>query len=109
MPARPAPASVPVGCARVNGRVFGRFCVRGHTKPGLNEGRAGPGDAGGVGWAAMGIELETREGVMAVGERIPDALLRRRREAARDVVDRVRSRRLGTPGAPGHAAGAAQA
>ena len=82
----PEPASEPVTWARVNERVFGRICVHCHMKPELNEGRAGPGNAGGFGWAATGIELQTREGVMAVAERIPDALLRRRHEAARDVV-----------------------
>jgi len=82
----PEPATEPVTWARVNERVFGRICVHCHMAPELNEGRAGPGNAGGFGWAATGIELQTRAGVMAVADKIPDALLRRRQEAARDVV-----------------------
>ena len=65
--------------------------IRYHLKktgnnPAQNQGRAGPGNAGGFGWAATGIELQTYEGVVAAADRIPDALLRRRAEAARDVV-----------------------
>lgn len=82
----PAPTTEPVTWAQVEERVFGRICVHCHMKPELNEGRAGPGNGGGFGWPATGIELQTREGVMAVADRIPDALLRRRHEAARDTV-----------------------
>ena len=83
----PQATKEPVTWAQVEERVFGRICVHCHMKPELNEGRAGPGNAGGFGWAATGIELQTREGVMAVADRIPDALLRRRHEAARDAVE----------------------
>ena len=98
----PAPAAEPVTWEQVNVRVFGRICVHCHMAPELNEGRAGPGNAGGFGWAATGIELQTREGVMAVADRIPDALLRRRHEAARDVVLPGRRPATGTrPERPG--------
>lgn len=82
----PAPLDRPVAWAEVEERVFGRICVHCHMDPAQNQGRAGPGNAGGFGWAATGIELQTWEGVAAVADRIPDALLRRRHEAARDVV-----------------------
>ena len=98
-PAQPAVAeavatvSRPVAWAEVEERVFGRICVHCHMDPAQNQGRAGPGNAGGFGWAATGIELQTYAGVVAAADRIPAALLRRRAEAARDVV------------APGHAPG----
>lgn len=82
----PAAVTGPVSWAQVQERVFGRICVHCHMAPELNEGRAGPGNAGGFGWAATGIELQTRAGVMAVADKIPDALLRRRQEVARDLV-----------------------
>lgn len=76
----------PVGWAEVEERVFGKICVHCHMDPAQNEGRAGPGNEGGFGWAATGIELQTRAGVMAVADRIPASLMRRRAEAHRDVV-----------------------
>ncbi len=82
----PPPTTDPVSWAQVQERVFGRICVHCHMAPELNEGRAGPGNAGGFGWAATGIELQTRAGVMAVADKIPDALLRRRQEVPRDVL-----------------------
>lgn len=82
----PAPVERPVAWAEVEERVFGRICVHCHMDPDQNEGRAGPGNAGGFGWAATGIELQTREGVRAAMDRIPAALERRRAEAARDHV-----------------------
>jgi len=54
--------------------------------PEANGGRAGPGNAGGFGWPATGIQLETYEGIAAVAEKLPGALLRRREEAPRDTV-----------------------
>ncbi len=84
--APPAPLERPVAWAEVEERVFGRICVHCHMDPAQNEGRAGPGNDGGFGYPATGIELQTPEGVAAVADRIPDALLRRRLEAARDVV-----------------------
>lgn len=84
--ALPAPTTRPVRWAEVEERVFGRICQHCHMNPELNQGRAGPGNAGGFGFAATGIELQTREGVIAAAALIPDALLRRRHEAARDVV-----------------------
>jgi mono/diheme cytochrome c family protein len=81
-----APAGVPVTWASVEARVFGRICVHCHMKPEMNQGRAGPGNAGGFGWPASGIELQTIEGVRAVADQIPATLLRRRDEAQRDRV-----------------------
>ena len=98
----PPPTASPVTWAQVNERVFGRICVHCHMAPDLNEGRAGPGNGGGFGWPATGIELQTRAGVMAIADRIPDALLRRRREAARDVVTPGHQPASGArPGRPG--------
>ena len=83
----PAPATTPVTWAMVEERVFGKICVHCHMDPEANQGRRGPGNAGGVGWEETGIQLETREGVMAVADAIPDALQRRREEAVRDSVE----------------------
>lgn len=84
----PAPVATkePVTWAQVEERVTGRICQHCHMKPEINQGRAGPGNAGGFGWPPTGIELQTYEGVVAVKDRLPDALLRRRTEAHRDVV-----------------------
>ncbi len=98
----PQPATGPVSWSQVEERVFGRICVHCHMAPELNEGRAGPGNDGGFGWAATGIELQTRAGVMAVADKIPGALLRRRQEAARDVVaPGQQPAELERPGLPG--------
>jgi len=83
----PAPTREPVSWTDVESRVFGKICVHCHMNPATNEGRRGPGNAGGFGWPATGIELETPEGVAAVADQIPDALLRRRLEAHRDAID----------------------
>ena len=82
----PTATTRPVAFAEVQERVFGKICVHCHMNPATNEGRAGPGNAGGFGWPATGIELETYEGIAAAADRIPAALLRRRVEAHRDVV-----------------------
>lgn len=82
----PAPTSEPVTWTQVEDRVFGRICAHCHMDPAQNEGRAGPGNDGGFGWPATGIELQTLAGVRAVGDRIAASLLRRREEAHRDVV-----------------------
>lgn len=84
--ALPAPLERPVSWAEVEERVFGRICVHCHMDPAQNQGRAGPGNAGGFGWPASGVQLQTWEGVAAVADRIPAALARRRAEAARDVL-----------------------
>lgn len=76
----------PVAWAEVEERVVGKICVHCHMDPAQNEGRAGPGNAGGFGWAATGIELQTPEGVAAHADAVVAALLRRRDEAARDRV-----------------------
>ena len=83
----PKPTREPVRWADVESRVFGKICVHCHMNPATNEGRRGPGNAGGFGWPETGIELETPAGVAAVADRIPDALLRRRQEAHRDAID----------------------
>jgi mono/diheme cytochrome c family protein len=79
-------AAGPVSWAQVEERVFGKICVHCHMDPAQNQGRAGPGNAGGFGWNATGIELQTYEGVVAVRDRIPAALARRVEEGPRDVV-----------------------
>jgi mono/diheme cytochrome c family protein len=84
--APPVATKDPVTWSQVEERVTGRICQHCHMNPALNQGRAGPGNAGGFGWPATGIELQTYEGVVAVKDRIPDALMRRRTEAHRDVV-----------------------
>jgi hypothetical protein len=92
--AKPAPKLGPVPKAtknpvryeEVRDKVFGKICVHCHMDPEANEGRAGPGNGGGFGWVATGIELETYEGVVAAAKLIPDALLRRRLESGRDDV-----------------------
>jgi mono/diheme cytochrome c family protein len=83
---RIAPASREVHWPEVEEKVFGKICVHCHMDPAQNDGRAGPGNAGGFGWAATGIELQTREGVKAHAPAILSAMLRRREEAARDRV-----------------------
>jgi len=80
------PTTEPVTWADVEERVFGRICVHCHMDPEQNQGRAGPGNAGGFGWPATGIELQTYEGVRSVADKIPAALARRASEAHRDVV-----------------------
>jgi mono/diheme cytochrome c family protein len=70
----------------VEARVFGRICIHCHMDPAQNEGRAGPGNAGGFGWAATGIELQTYEGVVTHREQILAAIRRRETEEARDRV-----------------------
>ncbi|MES2639805.1 MAG: c-type cytochrome [Myxococcota bacterium] len=88
-PAAPAALPVvtrPVTYAEVEEKVFGKICIHCHMDPAQNEGRAGPGNAGGFGWPATGIELQNIASVREHGPAIVDALLRRRDEAARDVV-----------------------
>jgi mono/diheme cytochrome c family protein len=85
-PEPPKPTLEPVAWADVEERVFGRICVHCHMDPAQNEGRAGPGNAGGFGWAATGIELQTREGVATHIEAVVASMLRRRHEARRDHV-----------------------
>jgi mono/diheme cytochrome c family protein len=102
--ALPAPLLRPVAWAEVEERVFGRICVHCHMDPALNQGRVGPGNGGGFGWPATGIELQTRAGVCANKGLIPAALERRRKEAPRDAVsvgvapaDLVRPKKPGMP------------
>ncbi len=102
--ADPVASAEPVTWAQVEERVIGKICIHCHMDPDLNEGRAGPGNAGGFGWAATGIELQSVEGVIAVADKIPAVLLRRRHEARRDTVtqgqrpaDLVRDPRPGMP------------
>lgn len=83
---RVVPTEDPVTWAMVEERVFGRICVHCHMDPEQNQGRRGPGNGGGFGYAPTGIELQTYEGVVAVADRIPGVLERRAQEAHRDVV-----------------------
>lgn len=100
----PAPLARPVAWAEVEERVFGRICVHCHMNPALNQGRSGPGNGGGFGWPATGIELQTIDGVRAARELIPAALERRRLEAPRDAVaagvEPAASTRPAKPGMP---------
>ena len=88
----PTPAAVAVGQSKtptwsdVESRVFGKICIHCHMDPAQNEGRAGPGNAGGFGWPATGIELQTYESVAANGDIIVAAIHRRRAEESRDHV-----------------------
>jgi len=99
----PAPTGAVVW-ADVEERVFGRICVHCHMDPDQNGGRRGPGNAGGFGWTATGLELQTYESVKAHEESIVDAMLRRRTEEARDHVPPGRSpavvERPARPGMP---------
>ncbi len=87
-PAAPTPAAGRAAprWADVEARVFGKICVHCHMDPAQNEGRAGPGNAGGFGWPATGLELQTRAGVVAAQDRVLAALARRYGEEARDHV-----------------------
>lgn len=82
----PAATTAPVTWAQVEERVFGRICVHCHMDPAQNDGRAGPGNAGGFGWPATGLALESYEQVVAAAPKLADALHRRRLEAHRDVI-----------------------
>jgi len=83
-PVFPSPAKESVSWEQVNDRVFGRICAHCHMNPDWNEGRAGPGNAGGFGWEATGIELQSCESVAALSGRIPATMERRNMELARD-------------------------
>lgn len=76
----------PVAWADVEERVFGKICVHCHMDPAQNEGRAGPGNAGGFGWPATGIELQTAAGARQHRDAVLAALDRRWEEVGRDVV-----------------------
>ena len=82
----PEPSGTRVTWPVVEARVFGRICVHCHMDPVQNDGRAGPGNSGGFGWAATGLELETYESVRDHQQAILAALGRRRVEVARDSV-----------------------
>jgi len=112
---RPSPMSVassvaprsPVVAPRwadVESRVFGTICVHCHMDPAQNEGRVGPGNGGGFGWPATGLELQTYASVRANGPAIVAALHRREQEAPRDHVQPGEApaelRRPAKPGMP---------
>jgi len=82
----PVAATRPVAWPELEEKVFGKICVHCHMDPAQNQGRAGPGNDGGFGYPATGIELQTYEGVVAVADKLPRVLLERRAEAHRDVV-----------------------
>lgn len=91
----PAPVSAPpvavqrpVAWAEVEEKVFGKICAHCHMDPALpqNQGRRGPGNAGGFGYAETGVKLQSPADVCAVKDTIGTALLRRREEARRDNV-----------------------
>lgn len=72
--------------ADVEAAVFGKICTHCHMEPSLNEGRAGPGNAGGFGWPATGIQLQTAAGARQHQDAVLAAVKRRREEMARDCV-----------------------
>lgn len=82
------PIARPVRWAEVEERVFGKICAHCHMDPELpqNQGRRGPGNAGGFGFAETGIHLQSPEGIRPHAEKIVPALLRRVEEARRDHV-----------------------
>lgn len=80
------PVTRPVKWAEVEERVFGKICAHCHMDPAQNEGRRGPGNAGGFGWPATGIELQTPASIRKNGDAIVAAMLRRRDEITRDHV-----------------------
>ena len=80
------PLDRPVAWAEVEERVFGKICAHCHMDPKQNDGRKGPGNAGGFGWPATGIELQTPASIRKNGDAIVAAMLRRREEIARDHV-----------------------
>lgn len=82
----PVAASRAVAWPEVEEKVFGRICVHCHMDPAQNQGRRGPGNAGGFGYAATGLELQTVDGVRGAAPQIVELLLLRREEAHRDVV-----------------------
>jgi len=94
-----------VGWAQVEEAVFGRICAHCHMNPERNEGRRGPGNAGGFGYEGTGVELETLAGVRAVPEEVLRRVLwDRRAEDHRDTVDHgeqpARVQRSERPGMP---------
>ncbi len=97
-----APGVEAVVWSQVEERVFGRICVHCHMDPAQNDGRRGPGNAGGFGWPATGLELQTYDSVKANEHAIVAAMMRRRKEAARDhVAAGQRPAALQRPRAPG--------
>lgn len=86
VPTLPAVAGTP-DWATVEERVIGVICVHCHMDPAQNEGRTGPGNGGGFGYAGSGIELQNPATVCANGPAVVDAMLRRHQEVHRDVVD----------------------
>lgn len=102
MHAPPEPVARAVAWAEVEEKVFGKICRHCHMDPKVNQGRAGPGNAGGFGYPATGIDLESYEGVVAAKDRLAPALLRRRLEAQRDAVSPgTRAQVLTRPEKPG--------
>ncbi len=70
----------------VESRVFGKICTHCHMDPAQNEGRRGPGNAGGFGWPETGLELQTYASVVQNRDRIVAAIERRYAEEVRDHV-----------------------
>lgn len=84
----PEPTTTAVSWDQVEARVFGKICAHCHMDPSLpqNQGRRGPGNAGGFGYPETGIALQSPAQICAVGDRVGPALLQRREEARRDQV-----------------------
>ncbi len=82
----PQAANRPVTWSEIEERITGKICVHCHMDPAQNEGRAGPGNRGGFGFPATGIELQTYRGVSSAADDIKSAMLRRRQEVQRDWI-----------------------
>ena len=70
VPPLPIPARLPVlerrvGYAEVAERIFRKVCWHCHSAPDYNRGDGGPGNTGGFGFAARGLDLSSYEGISA--------------------------------------------
>lgn len=119
-PAAPAPLDRPVKWDEVRDRVFRKICWHCHSDADLAHGDGGPGNTGGFGFPARGLNLATYQGISSgirardTGKRrsvfrpgpdgetplIVAALLARHAEVAGQPVPGVRGMPLGLPPMP---------
>ena len=71
LPERLPLLETPVTYAEVEEAVFHRVCWHCHSDPDGNGGDGGPGNTGGLGYAGVGLDLGSRESILA-GIRLPD-------------------------------------
>lgn len=120
VPSTPLPLDRPVKWAEVEARVFKHVCWHCHSDPAFAVGDGGPGNTGGFGFPARGLNLATYQGISsgitdpATGKRRsvfapgPDgktplliaALMARHAEVAGQPVPGVRGMPLGLPPMP---------